>query len=207
MGKRRHRVKKVRNKETTTSIEELRRDRKDIYDEINELTGTNVTQLNKKILELETKMLGSLTEEAFNEEYGPWIEATKKQWEFTKGQKWPYSEEQVVESGLQLKKEGRLADGVKIIQSKLNKNAAKLDYVFKFNGKNIFVEVKQNLNARLGSFGLHFSNILNGVYINDKHRGKNIEEKYLKQLIDAEGESPDIFLKAAEIKDNGRKIL
>lgn len=96
--------------------------------------------------------------------------------------KWPDAEQKIIDVFKDLEKS---IPGLKITQTKLNKDSSKLDYTFKIDGKEINLEVKKNLKARLGSLGIHFD-AKKGYYFDEKYNG--IDGKYRQKLIKSETE-------------------
>ena len=158
--------------------------------DVNNLKTLNVrnkTDLAKAIKKLEDEL-----EPGYFDTLKPYIEGFKKDWEISQEAKWPDSEQRIIDTFVNLKE---LLPGLKIVQTKLNTNSSELDYKFELDGKEINLEAKKNLSARLGSLGIHF-NETQGFYINSKHDG--INGKFLGKLIAGEKDTANVFVDKAE---------
>jgi len=158
--------------------------------DVNNLKTLNVrnkTDLAKAIKKLEDEL-----EPDYFDTLKPYIEGFKKDWEISQEAKWPDSEQRIIDTFVNLKE---LLPGLKIVQTKLNTNSSELDYKFELDGKEINLEAKKNLSARLGSLGIHF-NETQGFYINSKHDGINGE--FLGKLIAGEKDTANVFVDKAE---------
>ena len=175
--------------------------------QIYNLAGEGIREVQNKIANLKEIILKEEGEPVWIAEYMPYVEAVIKDFKIRSKEKWPRSEERIIEAFMEIK---NLPKGIEILQEILNTDSTKLDYVFKAFNKNIFVEVKQNLSARMGSLGIHTRiNKKTGKsvsYINEKHY-ENIDSTYLEKLIESEKNKEEIFIDAAIKKDKGRGIV
>ena len=137
----------------------------------------NITAINNNITDLKEN-----SEPGVYTRLKPFIDNYKKEWERSQKAKWPDAEQKIIDVFKGLKKS---IPGLKITQTKLNKDSSKLDYTFKIDGKEVNLEVKKNLKARLGSLGIHFD-AKKGYYFDEKYNG--IDGKYRQKLIKNETE-------------------
>ena len=137
----------------------------------------NITAINNNITDLKEN-----SEPGVYTRLKPFIDNYKKEWERSQKAKWPDAEQKIIDVFKGLKKS---IPGLKITQTKLNKDSSKLDYTFKIDGKEVNLEVKKNLKARLGSLGIHFD-AKKGYYLDEKYNG--IDGKYRQKLIKNETE-------------------
>ena len=137
----------------------------------------NITAINNNITDLKEN-----SEPGIYARLKPFIDNYKKEWESSQKRPWPAAEQKIIDVFKDLEKS---IPGLKIIQTKLNKDSSKLDYTFKIDGKEVNLEVKKNLKARLGSLGIHFD-AKKGYYLDEKYNG--IDGKYRQKLIKNETE-------------------
>ena len=137
----------------------------------------NITAINNNITDLKEN-----SEPGVYARLKPFIDNYKKEWERSQKAKWPDAEQKIIDVFKDLEKS---IPGLKITQTKLNKDSSKLDYTFKIDGKEVNLEVKKNLKARLGSLGIHFD-AEKGYYLDEKYNG--IDGKYRQKLIKNETE-------------------
>jgi len=132
----------------------------------------NITAINNNITDLKEN-----SEPGVYARLKPFIDNYKKEWERSQKAEWPDAEQKIIDVFKDLEKS---IPGLKITQTELNKDSSKLDYTFKIDGKEVNLEVKKNLKARLGSLGIHFD-AKKGYYLDEKYNG--IDGKYRQKLI------------------------
>lgn len=137
----------------------------------------NITAINNNITDLKEN-----SEPGVYARLKPFIDNYKKEWKRSQKAEWPDAEQKIIDVFKDLEKS---IPGLKITQTELNKDSSKLDYTFKIDGKEVNLEVKKNLKARLGSLGIHFD-AKKGYYLDEKYNG--IDGKYRQKLIKNETE-------------------
>ena len=135
--------------------------------------------IDNKLQELQEELDPKYFDELYNNYFKPFIELKKE----AEKNKWPDAEEVVLSNILSLAKS---IPGLTTKQKKLNKDSQKVDIEFNLNGKDVFLEIKTNVGARLGQIYIH-TNTKGKKYIN------KINNKFTSKIIDADKKSSKIL--------------